>query len=1311
MQNNVEFSTRNILSRRYIVIVFFVLLGIAGVYTYEHFHLRYTQTHWDAILAGERSDYQKSFDSNFAKYQSEVWDIAKKVASDPKLLSVLQDSTAPIHLAAFDVLSQYTDSKVSIELYNSRLELIGWSGVSGAPVESLYFNQKEVSFILQGPLYSYLIVISPIHNASLSGYVIAKKLFDVNYPLNNRFINNGVFASTFDAQMAMTADFDFSSVERFNPKGNQDKLVLEMKGIDGAVIGYASLDLPLLINRLKDIEAQEARLLKLLIVIFILLLSYLLWKVTTDFKSVAVKIFLTSFAIWFFRYGLIWANFPSDYIRLDVFDPVYFTSPLGFGLAKSVGDLFISSIFLFVNLLYAGFLTQPEIKTGGKPLTPLKIVFGILHLTVTVFLFFTIGRGFLSAMHSAVVESNLHYNDPMYVVPPFILSLMLISLFLMAISLVCGSILLIRSTGLNFKSRLFPNVSLNIIWVIIFCVFVIGAIAYGWFVSNPLSDAVERVDYTVIMFLIGWGIMNVDFNSKRFQTFRTVFLITGVAIIVVLYTLDNNVHEADRVKVEAIASRVLKPADIYLTSLVNQALDELSSVDADSLTTNSDNPDIQKLAFLGWSGSVLSREGFNCRVGYSNREGDVVSDFHLGLLRHSSLEPRVEPQGETRMVRTEEKNIYGEIVKVYHGYAPVFGTKGELIGGVSIDLSADKQALLGSDTPEILQNYTSDQERRFIRKLILSDYMSGKLIYTTGENLPKDRPISPEISRIGNAEGVWIEESIDGKNYETYLIPRLENTDTKIDGAWLALSMENLDFRWHLFSILRIVIFYIVLLLLILGIILAVTRLRGEKIRVGFRTKLLAAFMVAALIPIGILAYYNREYAMSREEEQTSYRLHEETDEVVTSLQKVTGINVPFDLTKLQDEACGDIANDLGSDFNVYSTRYLQASSKPELFMAELFDSRLSAGAYSEMILKKKSFYSEHQTIGNYTYVVGYRPLLSETGSVIGVVSVPTLYHQKDIDNELMQRNAYLFGAYILAMLIALGMGVVFANQISSPVIRLREATKQIAGGDLSVRLASGRNDEFGDLERAFDRMTSELQEAQEKTVRAQREMAWKEMAKQVAHEIKNPLTPMKLSVQHLRQAYADGVKDFGVVLEKITSTLLDQVESLSRIASEFSNFARMPERRLKECDIDEIVNEAMELFTQHEHIQFSSRFESHGTKIVADREEIRRMFINIIQNAVQAIDRKGKIFIQTIGYPEHVEIEIADTGKGVPAEIRHKLFEPNFSTKSEGMGLGLAIVKKTIDDLHGSISIQSEPGLGTKVKIVLPIESSDLEG
>jgi signal transduction histidine kinase len=194
----------------------------------------------------------------------------------------------------------------------------------------------------------------------------------------------------------------------------------------------------------------------------------------------------------------------------------------------------------------------------------------------------------------------------------------------------------------------------------------------------------------------------------------------------------------------------------------------------------------------------------------------------------------------------------------------------------------------------------------------------------------------------------------------------------------------------------------------------------------------------------------------------------------------------------------------------------------------------------------------------------------------------------------------------------------------------------------------------------------------------------------------------MKLAVQHLHRAWHDGASQIGEIVEKVTHTLIDQIDSLSRISDEFSRFARMPRRSTAQVDAGATLREAVALFGSHEEVQFSLRIEDGLPPVMADREELARAFANLLRNALQAT--RGSIAVSAAGDSEGIRILISDTGVGIPPELLPRIFEPNFSTKTEGMGLGLAIVKKIIDDAGGTIMIESTPGEGTTVVITLPV-------
>jgi nitrogen fixation/metabolism regulation signal transduction histidine kinase len=241
--------------------------------------------------------------------------------------------------------------------------------------------------------------------------------------------------------------------------------------------------------------------------------------------------------------------------------------------------------------------------------------------------------------------------------------------------------------------------------------------------------------------------------------------------------------------------------------------------------------------------------------------------------------------------------------------------------------------------------------------------------------------------------------------------------------------------------------------------------------------------------------------------------------------------------------------------------------------------------------------------------------------------------------------------------------------------------------------------------------MTAELEKNRERIAASERELAWKEMARQVAHEIKNPLTPMRLSVQHLEHAQEMKDPNFGMIFKRVMRTLGEQIDLLTRIATEFSRFGEMPRRRYTAVPVRRVVESAVALFDSERHrIRFAIDIPAKLSPIHADEEEFRRLLVNLIRNATQAIDSWGVIALRANEEKGMVHIRLSDTGSGMDEETLEKAFDPNFSTKTSGMGLGLAIVKKTITDMSGTISVESKMGQGTTFHIEVPARKSSSE-
>jgi nitrogen fixation/metabolism regulation signal transduction histidine kinase len=259
--------------------------------------------------------------------------------------------------------------------------------------------------------------------------------------------------------------------------------------------------------------------------------------------------------------------------------------------------------------------------------------------------------------------------------------------------------------------------------------------------------------------------------------------------------------------------------------------------------------------------------------------------------------------------------------------------------------------------------------------------------------------------------------------------------------------------------------------------------------------------------------------------------------------------------------------------------------------------------------------------------------------------------------------------------------------------------------GKSNEKLEWKRNDEVGRLVEEYNRKVDELAKSAELLAQSERESAWREMARQIAHEIKNPLTPMKLSVQYLQKSWEEKSDDWEQRISRFTSTMIEQIDSLSFIASEFSDFARMPDSQNEQLELNEIIRSVSSLYRNISNIRVVTESEVVEALIFADRKQLIRVFTNLFNNSVEAIgeEKDGLIRVHLRTFENKHLITFADNGSGIPAKQAGKIFQPNFTTKSGGMGLGLAIVKNIIQNSQGEISFQSDEKIGTVFSISFP--------
>lgn len=343
--------------------------------------------------------------------------------------------------------------------------------------------------------------------------------------------------------------------------------------------------------------------------------------------------------------------------------------------------------------------------------------------------------------------------------------------------------------------------------------------------------------------------------------------------------------------------------------------------------------------------------------------------------------------------------------------------------------------------------------------------------------------------------------------------------------------------------------------------------------------------------------------------------------------------------------------------------------------------------------------------IGNKKYTAGVIPLMSHKNIQLGaIIATFSDTQSKRIQMALIRS---LFGVALAGICAAYVAGYFISKSVTRPIQDLVDGVGVIASGNLEHKIETDAQGEVKFLVDSVNDMTVSLKENRERAISAERIAAWQDVARTMAHEIKNPLWPIQSSIRSLRRAYQSNREDFESIFDECTETIAEEVESLRRIVDEFSQFARMPKPKLEECDLNEVMKDTLALYTANtEKVEIITELARNIPKIQGDKEQLSRAFINIIINAVQAMPDGGKLNISTslIEQSDFVKAIFTDTGIGMPPEIQEKIFQPYFTTKESGTGLGMAVVHRVITDHNGTIEVESKENVGTKFIISLPI-------
>lgn len=466
------------------------------------------------------------------------------------------------------------------------------------------------------------------------------------------------------------------------------------------------------------------------------------------------------------------------------------------------------------------------------------------------------------------------------------------------------------------------------------------------------------------------------------------------------------------------------------------------------------------------------------------------------------------------------------------------------------------------------------------------------------------------------------------------------------------------------------------------------------------------ALVGMAFLVIGVMTY--RHFANAAEVNART-ALHARADAVVSSLRKSMGEaqTMRSDSMVLYSQVFSDMAEGLGVDAQVYSTDgSLMLASRPALAQVGLLPGRMSPWAM-DALLQGAASATVQERIRGQTVDQQYLPLRNLRNELLGFVGIPGMTGKQEVRQEVSDFIGLMATLFVSLLLVAYFATFALSQSIVRPIQLISEKIQQFRLDDQNQPLeyTGGQQDELSELIGEYNRMVDKLEASKMQMIRLEREGAWKEMARQVAHDIKNPLTTMKLSMQQLERV-SNNPEQASAYLKKAITRLIEQIDSLAQIASEFSMFANQEMPNKAEVLLNDVVEGIYDLFSEQKDARLSLHVPYERYYIQGDKNQLIRVFNNLVVNATQAIpsDREGKIELALYKEGDNAVVRITDNGGGIPPEIRHRVFEPNFTTKTSGSGLGLVICRKIVEAHDGTIGFETRDNEGSDFFIAFPL-------
>ncbi len=991
-------------------------------------------------------------------------------------------------------------------------------------------------------------------------------------------------------------------------------------------------------------------------------------------------LFIASIII-IYRLITIFIPFPFDFKKLELFDSSIYASS---AILPSLGDLLLNSLLIFwiVIFIKTHFLSRSQLpfKVSERQSWMLNGIISAI-LILAAFLLADIVQSLVEDSQISFDVTDFFSLNIYTVVSFFILTLLLLSFYHASHILLHLSNLL---PSIDFSYRLLMS----------------GMIGLLVLVFSPFDTA-----NSINVIVLAWLIIYLFILNKRQQDWRRPIMRSSMFIFwimffslsvtsILVYQTRRTEKEERRVTAERLAIQTDPSGEnlmgIAITNLENKWLAEnyhrFSLENANKFLKDS-----------------LITENF---AGYLNKFDTRIytydSLFHPLHNEDSTTYPIIKSLIQTSAQPTRTEGLYyydknGPDRFTFFLEKEVKAKQGHITGYLFI-VAKPKRYKSEALYPELFSQ-SVDGSSEINSNYAYAIYNNGKLI-----NSYNDFNFSRQLSarQIPFLEMEWRE--VNGRSELWYkaasnkIIVVVKKNSTSIEAVTL--------FAYFFFSFLFIV------LLFHAGRFLIRSNLDWNVLRkaasLSIRNQIHLTIIFISLFSFIIIGIATISFFVVRFNKANNERLGRTIQVMANEMEsRINEIRVSDDQISLNDlglsseldKVLAEVSDIHNVDVNFYDGQgSLRLSTIPYLYNKGIMNRKMNPVAFFEMNHNRRAEWLQKESVGNFSYLSIYIPIKDESQQTFAYLNIPYLNSQRELNEEISNFLVTLINLNAFIFLLAGAIAFFLANKITSSFNILTTKMREVNLGRVNEEITWKNHDEIGALVNEYNTMVRKLEASADALAKSEREGAWREMARQVAHEIKNPLTPMKLSIQHLQRAIDAGSPNVKELSQRMAATLIEQIDQLAKIAADFSQFANIGNIKPEVVDVEQVLQSLIGLYSSDDNLSFNFSASLQQPKIYADKTQINRLFTNLIKNAIEASDENAMINIHINISESNGDIltTVRDEGAGIPASMQKKMFSPNFTTKSSGTGLGLAICKAIVEKANGNIWFETEEGKGT---------------